>query len=140
MTIDTPCREWRGTTRHGYGTRWEPEGKRLEYMHRWVMKKAGHDIKGKVVMHKCDNPPCYRYDHLMVGTQADNIADMRAKGRHNDSTSMRGEAHHQAKLTEDQVRAIRDDERRYADIAADYGLHRNSIGPIKNRRTWTHVS
>jgi hypothetical protein len=36
----------------------------------------------QVVLHRCDNPPCVRPDHLSVGTQGDNLADMRAKGRH----------------------------------------------------------
>ena len=45
------------------------------------MIMAGHDIEGKVVMHICDNPACFRYDHLRVGTQIDNIHDMFAKGR-----------------------------------------------------------
>lgn len=27
------------------------------------------------------NPPCFRYDHLRLGTAADNTADMLAKGR-----------------------------------------------------------
>lgn len=33
------------------------------------------------VMHLCDNPPCVRPDHLKLGTDAENIADMLAKGR-----------------------------------------------------------
>lgn len=34
-----------------------------------------------VVMHTCDNPPCCNPEHLIVGTQKANLADMRAKGR-----------------------------------------------------------
>jgi hypothetical protein len=33
------------------------------------------------VLHSCDNPPCCNPGHLSEGTQAENLADMRAKGR-----------------------------------------------------------
>lgn len=37
--------------------------------------------EGQRVLHRCDNPPCVRPDHLFLGTQADNIRDCRRKGR-----------------------------------------------------------
>jgi len=58
-----------------------------EPMHRWVVRSVGFDQHGTPfeqsihVMHLCDNPSCYRYDHLRLGTHADNMADMKAKGR-----------------------------------------------------------
>ncbi len=33
------------------------------------------------VLHHCDNPSCTNPDHLFVGTQADNVADMDSKDR-----------------------------------------------------------
>lgn len=36
---------------------------------------------GLSVLHSCDNPPCARIDHLMLGTQRANIQDMLRKGR-----------------------------------------------------------
>ncbi len=38
--------------------------------------------KGLMVMHRCDNPPCYRPDHLVLGDALTNSHDMLDKGRH----------------------------------------------------------
>ncbi len=80
--LDTPCREWpmaRSTTGYGVTTR---NGRQWR-VHRWIMALVHGPaaIEDKVVMHLCDNPPCFRYDHLRIGTHADNIADRDAKGR-----------------------------------------------------------
>jgi len=85
--MPTPCRLWQGRLNtRGYGVR--PD---QEEIHRWVMRMAGHDIAGKHVLHRCDQPLCFRYDHLFIGTQADNMTDKVAKGRQS-----RGEAHGEA--------------------------------------------
>ena len=83
-TLDTPCREYQGARfKSGYGKRSGTASRRwgTPYVHRQIMAMAGHNIEGLVVMHRCDNPPCFRYDHLRLGTHADNHADMVAKGR-----------------------------------------------------------
>ncbi len=59
-------------------------------------------LTGKVVMHTCDNPRCINPAHLKLGTQADNMQDMREKKR-----SLAGTKNHQTKLTEEAVKEIK---------------------------------
>ena len=56
------------------------------------------------VLHHCDNPPCVRPSHLFLGTDADNVQDMLAKGR---EARNYGDDHHNIKLTDAQVAEIR---------------------------------
>lgn len=86
MTIEVPCREYQGSSNaDGYGIRQGHAGRRFgtKYVHRqvWIMAH-GPIPPGMVVMHSCDNRLCFRLDHLSLGTQAENHADMVAKGRH----------------------------------------------------------
>lgn len=79
--METPCREWQGSrTWFGYGSIWR-EG-RTWVVHRWVWTLANGPIpEGMRVLHRCDNPPCFRLDHLFLGTHQDNMTDMVEKGR-----------------------------------------------------------
>ena len=83
------CLEWTGgTNEHGYG-HVGISGKSF-YTHRIAWELANGPIPdGLHVLHHCDNPPCcdtspseeYPEGHLFLGTNADNNADMMAKGR-----------------------------------------------------------
>lgn len=112
------------------------------------------------VCHKCDTPPCCNPAHLFIGTPSDNVHDMIAKGRRRfgkiDSERRRantraawkrstrmpfGERHYAARLTADQVAAIRD---RYAlggvrqvDLAKEYGVSQTHISSIVIGTTWS---
>lgn len=103
---------------------------------------------GMLALHSCDNPNCVNPAHLRWGTSADNAADKISRGRavtpHNHAKRMqqvaaRGGRHCRAKLTEQQVRAIIQDERLHREIAADYGIKRCYVGDIKAGKTWRHI-
>ena len=56
------------------------------YAHRvsYAMKNKIHPFSPEmpeVVMHTCDNPPCYNPDHLVGGTHKENAIDKERKGR-----------------------------------------------------------
>lgn len=88
-----------------------------------------------VVRHKCDMPCCVNPEHLCLGTHADNVQDKVARGR-----QARGEDAAAAKLTEQQVIAIRGAAGSQRAIAKDYGLSSHTtVGAIKRREKWTHV-
>jgi hypothetical protein len=89
----TPCREYAGyRDKRGYGRR-SGRAERIygtALVHRQVWILANGPIEpGLVVMHLCDNPACYRLDHLAVGTQKDNLHDMWRKGRGNNAQRRR---------------------------------------------------
>lgn len=89
---------------------------------------------GMVVRHKCDNTRCMNIDHLELGTQLDNIQDRHVRGR-----DARGVRIGIAKLTPDQVLAIRKDERSNVKVAADYGVAPSTVHYVRSGFTWKHV-
>ena len=75
------CWEWTACKDiNGYG-KYRIDNK-LKYAHRVSYNLyKGKIKKGHCIMHKCDNPSCVNPDHLLVGTQKDNILDMHKKLR-----------------------------------------------------------
>jgi hypothetical protein len=101
------------------------------------------------VCHTCDNPRCVNLAHLFLGTQAENVADMMAKGRHRtappktprrDETFLRGERHPHARLTWEKVCAIRqlhqDGAMGTAELATHFGVTQTHIQYIVTGKSW----
>jgi hypothetical protein len=64
----------------GYGQM--PKNPVSRLAHRWTYSFfVGPIPKGKVVMHLCDNRKCCNPHHLSIGTQQENLSDMRTKQR-----------------------------------------------------------
>lgn len=101
------CWEWRRSCgSHGYGQYYEERGKPIA-AHRFAWTVTKGQIPGGLhVLHRCDNKKCVRPDHLFLGTQADNMRDMREKGRHS-HFAVRGDESPCTKVTDKQVAELR---------------------------------
>ncbi len=64
----------------------------LQHRIAWEAHNAEPIPDGMVVMHTCDNPSCFNPEHLVLGTQSDNIRDCVAKGRHKHPLGKNNEA------------------------------------------------
>lgn len=130
------CWEWTGHTVSGYGVLYI-DGKSWK-AHRYSYFLAhGECPAGLDVCHSCDNPPCVNPDHLFLGSEADNMRDMREKGR-----SARGERHPDAKLTNEAVtamRVLRSAGRTVRSLAAEYGVEESVASRAIAGRTWRHI-
>ena len=158
----TGCREWTfGVLHDGYGMFGRSGGHPVK-AHRMAWELTyGPVPMGLHVLHHCDNPPCCdineipkaervpdhplgiwtnrdgRAGHLWLGTNADNMADMVAKGR---QAIIRGAASVRAKFTDDDVREIRHRAaagETYRVLAAVYEVHWQTIGRIVRHERYT---
>ena len=76
------CWIWTGSKVVGYGG--VTHGGLERYAHRcaWILTNGPIPDEMPWVLHRCDNPPCVRPDHMFLGTALDNARDRDAKGRH----------------------------------------------------------
>lgn len=109
----------------------------VAYRLSYVLFKGG--TEGLCVLHSCDNVLCVNPEHLWLGTNADNTADMFAKGR---NPRQDGSHNPMAKLNEERVAKIKVRLRkgdRQNRIAMDEGVSKGTINLIATGKTWRHV-
>jgi HNH endonuclease len=133
------CMLWLGAkTTGGYGHLRVHKQNQKAHRVAWELAR-GPVPEGFFICHVCDVPACVNPDHLFLGTNADNMQDCAAKGR-----TARGEKSGMHKLTEDQVREIR---QRYSEggvsqrtLAGAYGVSIGVINTVIHQDAWKHVA
>lgn len=140
----TQCWEWTGPrVRNGYGYLG------VDYKHVYAHRFSYELVHGLIpdglhVCHRCDNRSCCNPEHLFLGTAAENLADMRSKGRAASANQTRhpGETNGRAKLSVADVVAIRSEYRKQSRshgsraLARKFGVHDSLIRGIVRGDVW----
>lgn len=133
------CWLWSGSlVRGGYGVI-RRDGEQL------TASRASYECfvgpaNGLYVLHKCDVRACINPAHLFLGTHAENMADMKRKGRAYRLGAPRGSNNTNARLSEDQVREmLASPESSYA-IARRLPVTACMVRRIRRGLAWSHVA
>lgn len=128
----------------GYGTL-AIDGLSLAHRISWVLVNGpiptGNGSRLLCVCHTCDRPACVNPAHLFLGTQQENLSDMRTKGRSRFADN-KGQRNPHAKLTEPDVYELR----RLWDAGADgsslgrkFGITNVHAIDIGRRKSWSSL-
>lgn len=131
------CWLWTGATNNkGYGQIHRSGETALVHRVAYELLKGETPPADMNVLHSCDTPRCFNPEHLRIGTQAENILDIKRSGK---KTGAAGSAHGKAKLSLAQVEYIRSLPNRPGltkELAARFGMSRRSIWVIRSGRGW----
>jgi hypothetical protein len=127
------CWTWTGGKSEGYGRIKGDSPDQWDFAHRlsWIFHH-GPIPDDLFVCHRCDNRECTNPDHLFLGTSADNLEDMRIKGRGSPPPIHKGERHHLVKIPDSELPNIRASTLGRRVLAAKYGVHPATIDNIRN--------
>ncbi len=136
-----PCLEWPFyRDPNGYGHLYHLG---MQLVHRESFKVVHPDFDDVLhILHRCDNPPCFRPVHLFSGTNRDNVHDAMRKGIFHGGSPHLGSENGNSKLKEYQVVEIKKLIAAGApskDIAITIGISRRTVNAIKKGEIWRGV-
>lgn len=132
------CWCWLGSKTDGYGYFYAQGDVLRAHRFSWILEK-GPIPNGLFVCHHCDNRPCVNPEHLFLGTNAENLADMARKGRAV-GPPMHGEKNGATRLTNNQVFEMRRSGLSASELAIKHGIHYTTALLILTRKTWKNVA
>lgn len=107
-------------------------------LHRWAYQTFNGEIpKNYQVRHTCDNKICINPNHLLVGTNQDNVNDKVNRNR-----QIRNENSPMSKLTNSQVKEIKrmiNAGIKNTVIAKYFNVDASNISKIKHGETWRNI-
>jgi hypothetical protein len=139
------CKLWNGANLKGYGLI-TINGVTTK-LHRFVLEqKLQRKIaENMCALHSCNNPSCCNSDHITEGSNKENVeykvkCQRQSRGESH-SVLMKGEKNANAKLTENDVREIRDATGKIlqSELAKKYNVSRTHISAVQLKRLWGHV-
>lgn len=123
---------------NGYGQVRYKGKKMTAHLLMCILTHGEKPFEGAVVRHSCGKGHlgCVAPKHLSWGTNFDNAADKIVHG-----TEARGKKNARSKLTDDDVRKIRELDGKLSNnkTAVMYEISPNTVKNIRERRTWTNV-
>jgi hypothetical protein len=128
------CWNWTGASRNGYGL-FGLRGAMVGTHRLALVQSSGLNPADLDCCHNCNNRKCVNPTHLRWDTRTNNLHDRIAAG-----TDPKGERHGMSKLTEEQILAIRADDRSQRIIATEYGVSQPLISKIKSGDAWKHLN
>lgn len=155
------CWEWQGKIgKNGYG---HIKIKQKDFMpHRLMYQEYNGELEpGKIVMHLCHNRKCCNPEHLIQGTQKQNVHHAMNSGiqygskghkwteerrkkilKNRKKPDKRGEKHHLSYLTDKEVLEIKKmlhEGKRPREILPIYNITRQHLYSIKIGKLWSHI-
>ena len=119
----------------GYGNFYYKGRSTLAHRASFLLFKEKEIQPGQLILHSCKTKCCCAPDHLTAGTREQN----NGSDRHRDGTALTGERCHFAKLTREDVQAIRSaaqaGEKR-KDIAVKYAISPSAVSSIVLGKSW----
>jgi hypothetical protein len=133
------CRLWQAATFPDGSGEFGALDTQLAYRVAWRLT-YGPIPENKQINHRCDVRACVEPTHLWLGTQAENMADMAAKGRRKGISGISGEDNATAKINWKVVREIRTlrerDGMALYKLASKFGISRSQVHNIITYKQW----
>lgn len=131
------CITWPFARGTGGRAAYQANGKRVT-AHRYICEAVHGEPPSNEhqAAHSCGNGHlgCVNPKHLRWATPQENMDDQPLHGRRRN-----GERHYASKITEADVAAIRSSTEGPKALAARYGINRNTVMRVRNRKNWAHV-